>query len=100
MNLSTALHLLVVHRQVQRLVDPSAILEVSKGSTHAVGPPLHVLNLQGAHLEALSALLVLLQSLAQLPLMLLHLQVDVAGSPTQVRIKGVPIGVAFEAVEI
>mmetsp|Transcript_27022 Transcript_27022/g.48130 ORF Transcript_27022/g.48130 Transcript_27022/m.48130 type:complete len:244 (-) Transcript_27022:861-1592(-) len=95
-----ALHLLIIHRQVSGLVYSDAVLKHCQRPTHPVGPSLHVLNLQGALLQPLATVLVLLEDQLQLTFILLDLHVDRAGPACRVCVEGYAIGIALEPVEL
>mmetsp|Transcript_50274 Transcript_50274/g.162759 ORF Transcript_50274/g.162759 Transcript_50274/m.162759 type:complete len:219 (+) Transcript_50274:132-788(+) len=94
------LHLLVVHRQIGGLVNSCTILEHCQRPAHAVGPPLHVLHLQSALLEAPATLFVLLEHLIETALVFFDLQIDITGTSTRICIEGQAVSVSFEALEL
>lgn len=94
------LHLLKKGYEVSRLIDLPAVFEILYNESYPVRPPLHVLDLECACLKPKTALLVFLQTLIQLALVLINLQVNCTIVARRVRVESQPIGVPFKVIEL
>mmetsp|Transcript_11197 Transcript_11197/g.20406 ORF Transcript_11197/g.20406 Transcript_11197/m.20406 type:complete len:323 (-) Transcript_11197:374-1342(-) len=91
-----SLHLLEEYRKIHSLVHAGALLKQGQRPANAIGPSLHMFNLQCALLQSLSSLLMCLKDLLQLSLMLLNLHVYGTVPCSSISIEGEAIRVLLK----